>query len=195
MAIESLLRSCFTSNHSLRSTDHPIHLSQKNETSLHSILLLSLSITKTLSFLEFRSNFAVLYALISWRLERLAFTLIVESRYLDNPLKTLLQEQYPRLSFQVLAHYIWRCSTRNGDLQLLCIFIASFRTDLLSSSSFPSGITFNSYSSRRDNKNCIGPRIYSISYPIIWLQSYPSYPSRFLRTFFLTSTTTSSAPR
>ena len=92
MATESLLRLCFTSNHSLRSTVHPIHLSQKNETPLHSILLLSLSTMRTLSFLEFRSNFAVHYALISWRLERLAFTLIVESRYLDDPLKTLLQE-------------------------------------------------------------------------------------------------------
>ena len=92
MATESLLRLCFTSNHSLRSTNHHIHLSQKNETPLHSILLLSLSMMRTLSFLEFRSNFAVYYALISWRLERLAFTLIVESRYLDDPLKILLQE-------------------------------------------------------------------------------------------------------
>ena len=92
MAIESLLRLCFTSNHSLRSTVHHIHLSQKNETPLHSILLFSLLTTRTLSFLEFRSNFAVLYALISWKLERLAFTLIVESRYLDDSLKIFLQE-------------------------------------------------------------------------------------------------------
>ena len=37
MATESLLRSCFTLNHFLRSTVHQIHLSQKNETpsSLH----------------------------------------------------------------------------------------------------------------------------------------------------------------
>ena len=92
MATKSLLRLCFTSNHSLRSTVHHIHLSQKNETPLHSILLFSLSTMRTLSFLEFRSNFAVLYALIFWRLERLAFTQIVESRYLDDPLKMFLQD-------------------------------------------------------------------------------------------------------
>ena len=77
MATESLLRLCFISNHSLRSTVHHIHLSQKNETPLHFILLLSLSTMRTLSFLEFRSNFAVLYALIFWKLERLAFTMTV----------------------------------------------------------------------------------------------------------------------
>ena len=64
---------CFTLNHFLKSTVHPIHLSQKNETHLHSILLLSWIATRTLSFLDTRSNFVVLYALISWRLERSVF--------------------------------------------------------------------------------------------------------------------------
>ena len=92
MATESLLRLCFTSNHSLGSTVHHIHLSQKNKTHLYSILLFSLKTTRTLSFLDIHSNFAVLYVHNSWRLEKLAFTLIVESRYLDDPLKTFLQE-------------------------------------------------------------------------------------------------------
>ena len=82
--------------------------------------------------------------------------------------------------FKVLACHIWRHSTRKRSLQSSCILVSSSRTDLLSSSSFSSGITFNSYSNRRDNKNCIGPRnSSSISYPIIRLSSYPSYPPNF----------------